>query len=180
MESSIVLSVQFKEESKLMEVNSETTFSQLQTRILGTWPLLKLEFLSIHFTVGDITNCLMDSDVDLRNLVLICQHSSQKIVHVDIYYTVANGDSCSAASTIGNEHNHILGDLHSVLGETNSLSNNEKKVRYRGADDEFCGFGEMPTYDISPFEISKSYLSDYWCNIMEDGVGVEIDGGAIE
>ncbi|KAL8465285.1 hypothetical protein ACS0TY_034693 [Phlomoides rotata] len=166
MNFSIILSVQFKEETKLIEVSSSSSFSEIQDIILGTWEVLRVEYIKIRFSVSSIKNCLIGGDVDLRNLVLLCKHSSQNIVNVEVDCQNSVNEKSSNGSNEPHQYNgYALGDLHSVIADPCSSEFKNDRL-------EFSGYGEIPAYEMCPTASSKTYLSDKWMDIIK----MELDG----
>lgn len=78
MDYSEILSVNYREECKLVELNGNTSFEDVVSQILGTWEELSLENLTMRLSVGSIKNCCLVSNSDLKNMLLICNHTSEK------------------------------------------------------------------------------------------------------
>lgn len=78
MDYSEILSVNYREECKLVELNGNTSFEDVVSQILGTWEELNLENLTMRLSVGSIKNCCLVSNSDLKNMLLICNHTSEK------------------------------------------------------------------------------------------------------
>ncbi|KAL8458090.1 hypothetical protein ACS0TY_035822 [Phlomoides rotata] len=167
MEGSILMRLTYKEECKLVDVNNTTLFSDVVSQIFGTWLELKCDNLACKFTIGSIGNGIFGSDSDLRNMLLLCQHTFESIVLVEVTNTRTTTDYSSIAS-------------NSVPTLCSSGQNSSKKTKCSFSLVEFSGEGSMPSYVMCPTEIKKSYLSDNWGDIMTDGVGREFIGGAVE
>lgn len=67
---------------KLIEINKSSSFFDIASQITRTWCDLQFENISCSFTVGEVINCYLGSDDDLRNMFLLCQIKSHKIVVV--------------------------------------------------------------------------------------------------
>ncbi|KAL8491688.1 hypothetical protein ACS0TY_023331 [Phlomoides rotata] len=166
MDYSVFLTVNFKGESKLIEVNGSSSFTDVQSHILGTWIDLKIDTLTCRFSVGSIRNCCLVNDVDLKNLLLICQHTLEKLTIVDVDSSVINVGHSSHGS------NDRETEKQSRVSNVSDLGSSSQR--------EFTGKGRIHSYPMCPIDSRKTYLSDKWVDIMVDGVGKEFSGGATE
>ncbi|KAL8522435.1 hypothetical protein ACS0TY_012547 [Phlomoides rotata] len=180
MDYSVILNVIFKGESKLIEVNGCSSFTQVQSQILGTWLELDISTVNCRYSVGTtVRNCCLGSDVDLKNMLFICQHTLEKIVIVDVDSSFTNVDKSSIDSNMRDSQKSCP-NSRKRIGCTNvGVQKNGIDVG-SSSNREFTGKGVMPSYEMCPRDNRKSYLSDHWLEIMNDGVGKEFDGRAVE
>ncbi|KAL6557374.1 hypothetical protein OROMI_017724 [Orobanche minor] len=71
-------------ESKLISVNSTTSFDDFIAQASGKWNGITDVNMVLRYSIADVRNCTLDSEDDLRNLFSICQILSAKLVFVDI------------------------------------------------------------------------------------------------
>ncbi|KAL8470971.1 hypothetical protein ACS0TY_033516 [Phlomoides rotata] len=196
MEDSILLRLTYKGECKLVDVNKTSLFNDVVLQILGTWLELKCDNFSCKFTVGSvgsIGNGILGSDSDLRNMLLLCQHTYESIVLIEVTNITPTPDHSSIASnsvpTLNHDTFHVNFNEANNLGRRNldvnhnmccSGQNSYKKAKCSFSQVDFGGEGIILSYVMCPTEIQKSYLSDKWWYIMADDVGLEFIGGAVE
>ncbi|KAL6571013.1 hypothetical protein OROGR_000563 [Orobanche gracilis] len=80
----VFFNLKYDGEAKLISVNSTTSFDDFIAQASGKWNELSDLNLLLRYSIGDVRNCNLDCEDDLRNLFSICQILSAKIVFVDI------------------------------------------------------------------------------------------------
>ncbi|KAL8493024.1 hypothetical protein ACS0TY_024292 [Phlomoides rotata] len=101
---------------------------------------------------------------------MICQHTAEKVVVVNVDSVVPLSDHSSHASN----------GSKSLPRPDGNLSTESQKQTCDIGLVEFSGKGKIPTYEMCPKQSRKSYLSNKWGEIMNDSVGLEFEGGATE
>ncbi|KAL8525405.1 hypothetical protein ACS0TY_014865 [Phlomoides rotata] len=134
--------------------------------------------MTCRYYVGTtISNCCFGSDVDLKNMLLICQHTLEKIAIVDVDSSFINVDQSSIDCNDRDSHKQ---------SKVRKVFSSSPYVEYSGIDmgssskKEFTGKCRIPSYQMCPIDSRKTYLSDNWLDIMKDGVGKKFEGGAVE
>ncbi|KAL6561792.1 hypothetical protein OROMI_017393 [Orobanche minor] len=143
-------------ESKLISVNSTTSFDDFIAQVAGKWDGITDVNMVLRYSIGDFRNCTLDSEEDLRNLFSICQILSAKLVFVDISRIV---------------------EKHLLLIEHQNKTADQYEHIFNHLYDKFR---LMPRYDVCPELKKKPLLSDNWCHILDDGVGTTFSEGAID
>ncbi|KAL8552189.1 hypothetical protein ACS0TY_001036 [Phlomoides rotata] len=177
MEAAIILSVKYKGECKLVSVTSSNSFSNFVSQIIGKWVELHEHQISCLCTVGGMINCCLDYEVDFRNLLLFCHHSNVKIVAVDLCPKIRVDQS-----SIGTTTAHVQSGIRN---QGCARVDTEKVVSGGVGHDhpevlENVYPRDIPYYDVCPNLKKKPLLSDAWANIIEECVGQQFVGGAVE
>ncbi|KAL6579172.1 hypothetical protein OROMI_009388 [Orobanche minor] len=76
--------LKYNGESKLISVNSTTSFDDFIAQASGKWNGITDVNMVLRYSIADVRNCRLDCEDDLRNLFSICQILSAKLVFVDI------------------------------------------------------------------------------------------------
>ncbi|KAL8483520.1 hypothetical protein ACS0TY_026273 [Phlomoides rotata] len=162
MEAAIILSVKYKGECKLVSVTSSNSFSDFVSQIIGKWVELHEHQISCLCTVGGMSNCCLDSEVDFRNLLLLCHHSNVKIVAVELCPKIIVDHS-----SVGTTPTHVQSGI--------------RKQGCARVDTEKVASGGLG-HD-HPEGLENVYPRDTpnaWANIIDEGVGQQFVGGAVE
>ncbi|KAL6555654.1 hypothetical protein OROHE_007326 [Orobanche hederae] len=186
--------------AKLVSVKSTTSFDDFIAQASGKWNGISDFNMVLRYSIGDVRNCSLDCEDDLRNLFSICQILSAKIVFVDISKSVEKqtamieqqNDTGDRNEHVHdrNEHEHVHFDQGKVdnyySGDSNfcanrrSTSNKTAILKTSRQNHLYDKFGVMPRYDVCPELKNKPLLSDNWCHILDNGVGTTFSEGAIE
>ncbi|KAL6501491.1 hypothetical protein OROGR_026624 [Orobanche gracilis] len=184
-------------ESKLISVNSTTSFDDFIARASGKWNGITDVNMVLRYSIVDVRNCSLDCEDDLRNLFSICQILSAKLVFVDISRRVEKhlamiehkndtGDQYEHVHA-PNEHVHTdYQHVHSDSGDSDFFVNRRSRtnktaiLKNTRQNHLYDKFRLMPRYDVCPELKNKPLLSDNWCHILDDGVGTTFSEGAID
>ncbi|KAL6576019.1 hypothetical protein OROHE_000490 [Orobanche hederae] len=186
-------------ESKLISVNSTTSFDDFIAQASGKWNGITDVNMVLRYSIADVRNYSLDCEDDLRNLFSICQILSAKLVFVDISRRVEKhlamiehqndtGDQYENVHA-PNEHVHIdYQHVHSDSGDSDfcvdrrSRTNKTAILKNTRQNHLYDKFRLMPRYDVCLELKKKPLLSDNWCHILDDGVGTtfsEVDHSCI-
>ncbi|KAL6582034.1 hypothetical protein OROMI_006048 [Orobanche minor] len=196
MEEIIFFHLKYGGESKLISVDSTTSFDDFIAQASGKWYGITDLNMVLRYSIADVRNYSLDCEDDLRNLFSICQILSAKLVFVDISKSVEKqiamiehqnntGDQYEHVHD-PNEHEHIdYQHVHSDNGDSDFCVNrrsrtNKTTIRKTTRQNHlYDKFRLMPRYDACPELKNKPLLSDNWCQILDDGVGTTFYEGAI-
>ncbi|KAL6523576.1 hypothetical protein OROGR_017179 [Orobanche gracilis] len=206
----VFFNLQYDGEAKLISVNSTTSFDDFIAQASGKWNELSDLNLLLRYSIGDVRNCSLECEDDLRNLFSICQILSAKIVFVDISKIVEKQILTIEQQTDTfdqhehvydpNEHVHVH---HEHVHVDNTAQGRQMEDEYYSSESDFVvnrrsrttktaslkttrqnhlydKFGVMPSYDVCPELKNKPLLSDNWCHILDGGVGTTFSEGANE
>ncbi|KAL6575193.1 hypothetical protein OROMI_012478 [Orobanche minor] len=184
-------------ESKLISVNSTTSFDDFIAQAVGKWDGISDVNMVLRYSIGDVRNCTLHSEEDLRNLFSICQILSAKLVFVDISRIVEKhllliepqNETADQYEHVHAPNKHVHIDqqhVNSDSGDSDFCVNRRSKtnktaiLKNTRQNHIYENFLLMPRYDVCPELKKKPLLSDNWCHILDDGVGTMFSGGAIE
>ncbi|KAL6547182.1 hypothetical protein OROMI_022903 [Orobanche minor] len=184
-------------ESKMISVNSTTSFDDFIAQASGKWNGITDVNMVLRYSIGDVRNCTLDSEEDLRNLFSICQILSAKLVFVDISRIVEKhllliehqNDTADQYEHVHAPNEHVYIDQQHVNSDSGdsdfcvnrrSRTNKTAILKNTRQNHLYDKFRLMPRYDVCPELKKKPLLSDNWCHILDDGVGTMFSEGALE
>ncbi|KAL6531231.1 hypothetical protein OROHE_014300 [Orobanche hederae] len=184
----IFFHLKYDGESKLISVNSTTSFDDFIAHASGKWNGITDLNMVLRYSIADVRNCSLDCEDDLRNLFSICQILSVKIEFVDISRSVEkqiaiiehqnDTDDQYEHVHAPNEHEHIdYQHVHSDGGDSDfcvnrrSRTNKTAILKTTRQNHLYDKFRLMPRYDVCAELKNKPLLSDNWCHILDDDVG---------
>ncbi|KAL6548055.1 hypothetical protein OROHE_009760 [Orobanche hederae] len=183
----IFFHLKYDGESKLISVDSTTSFDDFIAHASGKWNGITDLNIVLRYSIADVRNCSLDCEDDLRNLFSLCQILSAKLVYADISRSVEKqiamiehqndtGDQYEHVHA-PNEHEHIdYQHVHSDSGDSDfcvnrrSITNKTAILKTTRQNHLYDKFRVMPSYDVCPELKNKPLLSDNWCHILDDGV----------
>ncbi|KAL6540427.1 hypothetical protein OROMI_024310 [Orobanche minor] len=184
----VLFHLKYDGESKLISVNSTTSFDDFIAHASGKWNGITDLNMVLRYSIADVRNCSLDCEDVLRNLFSICQIISAKLVFVDISKTVEKqiamiehqndtGDQYEHFHA-PNEHEHIdYRHVHSDIVDSDFCVNRRYRtnktaiLKTTRQNHLYDKFHLMPRYDVCPELKNKPLLSDNWCHILDGGVG---------
>ncbi|KAL6511790.1 hypothetical protein OROGR_021387 [Orobanche gracilis] len=206
----VFFNLKYDGEAKLISVNSTTSFDDFIAQASGKWNELSDMNLLLRYSIGDVRNCSLDCEDDLRNLFSICQILSAKIVFVDISKIVEKQiltieqqtDTFDQHVHVYDPNEHVHVD-HLDVHVDHTAQGRQMEDKYYSSESDFVlnrrsrttktvslnttrqnhlydKFGVMPSYDVCPELKNKPLLSDNWCHILDGGVGTTFSEGANE
>ncbi|KAL6509573.1 hypothetical protein OROGR_022883 [Orobanche gracilis] len=206
----VFFNLKYDGEAKLISVNSTTSFDDFIAQASGKWNELRDLNLLLRYSIGDVRNCSLDCEDDLRNLFSICQILSAKIVFVDnskivekqILMIEQQTDTFDQHEHVYDPNEHVHVD-HEHVYVDHMAQGRQMEDKYYSSESDFVvnrrsrttktvslkttrqnhlydKFGVMPSYDVCPELKNKPLLSDNWCHILDGGVGTTFSEGANE